>query len=274
MELNHTMDTKFTLAKALTLSVGRLKQPVTTRYQLGVLFSHLYFSQKYDGQDIKLPQRPFDAELFYATLYRLLKTGILNHFQDLDKVYSIIGKNIYTEEEVACAIDPFTFISHLSAMAYHGLTDRMPQTIYLSAPSQKDWKKFATEKMQKDLQDNLTPYQKHKLPLLTRTQFNKIGKKTVQQYSSIHLGAYKSIKDKSLRVATIGRTFLDMLQKPNFCGGIYHVINVFREHAEPYLKLIIDELNQHGKAIDKVRAGYILNELCGITCAEIDQWQK
>ena len=268
------LDTELTLTKALTLSVGELKQPVITQYQLGVLSFHLHSNQKYNGQRIKLPKNHFDEELFDKTLYALLETGVLNQFQNLDKVFSIIGKNIYTEEEVACAIDPFTFISHLSAMAYHGLTDRMPQTINLSSPSQKDWKKFATKRMQKDLQAQFQPYKERNLPLLIRIKLNKIGKKAVQQYSSIHLGAYKSIKNKSLRVATIGRTFLDMLQKPNFCGGMYHVINVFKEHAESYLKLIIDELDQHGKAIDKVRAGFILNEICNISHPEIDKWQQ
>ncbi len=268
------MGTQLNLTKALTLSIGECQQPVITKYQTGVLFIHLYSGQKYKGQQIQRSQDSFNPALFETTLYTLLETGVLNQFQNFDNVFSIIGKNIYTEEEVACAIDPFTFISHLSAMTYHGLTNRISQTIYLSSPSSKDWKKFAEEKMRKDLQADLMLYQKHNLPSLNRIRFEKIKKRRVQHYSSIHLGAYKSIKDKSLRVATIGRTFLDMLQKPDFCGGIYHVINVFKEHAESYLKLIIDELDQHGKAIDKVRAGFILNELCDISHAEVDKWQQ
>lgn len=268
------MKKSISTTKSLVLSIGELNQPVITKYKLGVIFFHLGLSGKYEKQPINLPKNDLNTKVFKNKLDELLETGVLQQFQDFDKVFSIIGKNIYTEEEAACSIDPFAFISHLSAMAFHGLTDRMPKLIVLSSPAQKDWKKFATEKMNKDLKDNLDLYKEKKLPLLTRIRIDKIRKKSVHNYSSIHLGAYKSIKGKNLRVSTIGRTFLDMLKRPDLCGGIYHVIDVFKEHSAPYLNLIIDELEQHGKPIDKVRAGYILQELCGLEHKNINEWQK
>lgn len=267
------MKKQLSLSKALTLSLGELKQPVIISYQLGILFFYLCFDKKYKGQYIDLPQDSIDFELFDKTLKKLLETGVLNQFQEFENIFSVIGKNVYLEEEVACSVDPFAFISHLSAMAYHGLTDRMPKIICLSSPPQKEWQKFAGEKMQKDLKADLNLYKERNLPLLKRIRLNKIQKKAVQKYSSIHLGAYKSIKDKNLRVSSIGRTFLDMLKKPDLCGGIYHVLDVYKEHAAPYLRLIIDELDRHGRPIDKVRAGYILEEVCGISHIEIDKWQ-
>lgn len=268
------MKKDLSLTKALSLSIGELNQPVITRYELGVIFFRLCRIEKYDGQKIKRPKNAPDNKTFNKKLTELLEAGVLNPFQDFDKVYRIIGKNIYTEEEVACTIDPFGFISHLSAMDYHGLTDRMPKIIVLSSPAQKDWKKFADRKMEKDLGEDLALYKQQKLPLLTRLRFEKIRKKSVHNYSSIHLGAYKSVKDKNLRVSTIGRTFLDMLKRPDLCGGIYHVIDVYREYAKTYLNLIIDEFNQHAKPIEKVRAGYIMEELCDISNSAINEWQK
>lgn len=262
------------ITKAITLSIGELNQPVITKYQLGVIFFNLSLSGKYEGQSINLPKNGINVTIFDNKIDELLESGVLQQFQDFDKVFSIIGKNIYTEEEAACSIDPFSFISHLSAMDFHGLTDRMPKIIVLSSPAQKDWRKFANDKMNKDLKENLGLYKEKNLPLLTRIQIDKIRKKSVQYYSSIHLGAYKSIKGKNLRVSTIGRTFLDMLKRPDLCGGIYHVIDVFKEHSAPYLNLIIDELEQHGKPIDKVRAGYILQGLCGLEHKNINEWQK
>ncbi len=209
---------------------------------------------------------------FNKTIDSLLDTGVLNTFQDFKNVFAIIGKNIYTEEEAACTIDPFAFVSHLSAMAYHGLTDRLPRMLFISSPAAVHWHTYATEKMKKDLGKNLPFYQSSKLPGLHRIAFDKIGKKAVNIFSSIHMGAYKSVKNKNLRVATIGRTFLDMVRKPDLCGGIYHVIAVFKEHAALYLKLIIDEFDRHGKNIDKIRAGYIIDELCRINDPGIDAW--
>jgi len=47
---------------------------------------------------------------------------------------------------------------------------------------------------------------------------------------------------------------------------------MFEEHCESYLPLIVDEINQHGKPIDKVRAGYIMEELCGIGDEKFSSW--
>jgi len=268
------MKKSISVTKALTLSMGELNQPVITKYQLGVIFFQLGLSGKYEGQPINLPKNGLDAKAFETKLDELLEVGVLQQFQNFNKVFGIIGKNIYTEGAAACSIDPFAFISHFSAMAFHGLTDRMPKLIVLSSPAQKDWRKFAADKMNKDLKDNLDLYKEKKLPLLSRIRIDKIRKKSVHNYSSIHLGAYKSIKDKNLRVSTIGRTFLDMLKRPDLCGGIYHVIDVFKEHSAPYLNLIVNELEQHGKSIDKVRSGYILQELCGLKHKNINEWQK
>jgi predicted transcriptional regulator of viral defense system len=262
------------LTKALTLSIGNLKQPVITEYQAGVIFFDLCLSGKYEGQRIDLPENAPDVKIFQDKLAELLETGVLTKFQRFGNVFGIIGKNIYSEEEIACTIDPFAFVSHLSAMSYHGLTDRMPKIIFLSSPPQKEWRQFALKKMEKDLGDRLEEYHQKKMPPLTRIRFEKIQKKPVEIYSSIHLGAFKSVRERMLRVATIGRTFLDMMRKPDLCGGIYHVIDVYKEHAATYLKLIIDEFDQHGKDIDKVRAGYILETLCGLSDPGIMKWQK
>jgi predicted transcriptional regulator of viral defense system len=164
-------------------------------------------------------------------------------------------------------------MSHLSAMDYHGLTDRIPKVLFFSTPAHKKWGDYAKARMKKDLgEEALYEYYESSFPRLTMISVNKIQKIGVVRYSSDHLGAFKTIKNRIMRVSTIGRTFLDMLRKPDLCGGIYHVIDIFKENADKYLSLIIDEINQHGKQIDKVRAGYILEELCDIHDEKIDPW--
>jgi predicted transcriptional regulator of viral defense system len=78
-----------------------------------------------------------------------------------------------------------------------------------------------------------------------------------------------------MRVATIGRTFLDMIREPELCGGIYHVLEVYAEYAQRYLRLIVDVIDRHGSKIDKVRAGYILDERLELPHANstIESWR-
>jgi predicted transcriptional regulator of viral defense system len=82
-----------------------------------------------------------------------------------------------------------------------------------------------------------------------------------------------TVQGKPRRVATIGRTFLDMLREPGLCGGIYHVLDIFTEQAPRYLRLIVDEIDRHGTKIDKVRAGYVLAERLNLTHPAFAVWQ-
>lgn len=128
--------------------------------------------------------------------------------------------------------------------------------------------------MKKDCEGFLEEYLENDLPSLTKASFSKANKRPVNKYSSVHQGAFKAIKDKNLRVATIGKTFLDMLREPKLCGGINHVIEVFKNHAHQYDNLIINELDRHGNLMEKTRAGYILEEVCNIQNPKIGLWAE
>jgi predicted transcriptional regulator of viral defense system len=216
-----------------------------------------------------------DSRDYKRQLNFLLKTGILTPNTSFPKstVFNILGKDTSSAEEIACIVDPFAYISHLSAMEWHGLTDRISKTVFLSSLPQVQWTQFALERMKKDCGgDQSYSFYSRNLPRLKRIRLNKIGRKNIHRYSNIHRGAFKSVKDKTLRVSTIGRTFLDMIRRADFCGGIHHVIDIYQEYAKQYQQLIIDEINRHGKQIDKVRAGYILDKLCGLQSDSLEAW--
>ena len=72
----------------------------------------------------------------------------------------------------------------------------------------------------------------------------------------------------------VGRAFLDMVREPGNCGGMQHVVDTYREHGARYLALIADEVEQHGNAVEKVRAGYLLDEVCRLTHPLVDGWTQ
>ena len=82
------------------------------------------------------------------------------------------------------------------------------------------------------------------------------------------------VAGSSLRVATVSRVFLEMIREPAQCGGIQHVIDVYRREAKRYINLIVDEVSQHGLAIDKVRAGFLLSEVCRLEHEVFVEWEK
>ncbi|MCG7984534.1 type IV toxin-antitoxin system AbiEi family antitoxin domain-containing protein [Candidatus Thiodiazotropha endoloripes] len=263
------------LTKALSLSIFELNQPVITYYQLAVIVHNLYISKSFRGENILSIRRDYaNSRNLNEVLNQLQDDGILDAFRGFPKqsVFSILGRSDATSGEVACSVDPFCYLSHLSAMEYHGLTNRIPSKLFLSSPGRNLWKNFAHKRMEKDLKNSLSIYRDNKLPELRKIRMEKIRKTIVNRHNSIHLGAYKNVRGKKLRVSTLGRTFLEMLREPELCGGMPHVLDVFSEFAETYLKLIVDEIDIHGTPIDKVRAGYILEERIGLNNPIFDKW--
>ena len=76
------------------------------------------------------------------------------------------------------------------------------------------------------------------------------------------------------RVATHGQIFLDMVVRPSWCGGISNVLKVWRRKANDYLDEIIDAVNEHEAKLPKVRAGYIFDEVLGVTDERVLDWRK
>ena len=154
------------------------------------------------------------------------------------------------------------------------LTDRLPAKLFLSSPALRDWQIEAGARMGRDLGEDLPLYLAADLPPLAHVKMRKIGPMEVRIFHSKHGCSYKNVKGKTLRVSTLGRTFLDMIRTPDLCGGIRHVVEVYRQHAPAYLRLIVDEIEQHGGPIDKVRAGYLLDEQCGLKDPAVESWTK
>lgn len=268
----HTIEgaimTTITLTKAMAEKIENINQPVITDYELGVILHKLYSTKTHRGCRISRIKKPKpDRTDLQKNIGRL--KNILSSFKNMSSVYRIFGKKTDSEEEIICSINPFAYISHLSAMEYHGLTDKIPRVLFYSAPDAKSWREFAFNKMIKDFDGSIN----RKLPKLSLIDIKKIGKKNLIKHNSIHSGSYINIKNTALRVSSIGRTFLDMIRKPDLCGGIYNILQAYENYSEQYLDIIIEEIDRHGKSIEKVRAGYILDERLSINNHRIEKWK-
>lgn len=265
---------RITIPAALGQVLGERGKPTVSLYELALAAWDLCKHTELHG----VPLRPHKSQLDRGSFRRFQQlmslNGVLRPIPGISgaSVYLLIGASVRDAKVLACAADPFCYISHLSAMEFHGLTDRMPEQLYVSAPALGPWKQFATEQMHKDLGEDYPDYIAAGLPPLQRSKPEKLLGRPVHQFTSLHPGAYRSIKDQHIRVASLGRTYLDMLRDPQLCGGISHVLQVYKEHGQQSLRLILDELDQHGKPIDKVRAGWVLESVCNLRDSRIDAW--
>lgn len=266
------------IGRAVALEIGRLNQPVVTLHQIAVVIFNLYLTGTCKGEKIAhLSKTRADRSDCTRIVRKLVSLGVLEESRSVrhNEVFNLLGRDRGTPEEIACSVDPFAYISHMSAMEWHGLTDRIGRTMIYSSPPPKNWHRFAREKLQKEVgKDHLHDYLIKNLPRLKRLNFKKIGRMSIHRYVGEHLGAFTSVQGQCTRVSTIGRTFLDMIREPDLCGGIYHVLDVYNEHGRRYLKLIVDDIDRHGRKIDKIRAGYILDERMNVHEPRIDGWRK
>jgi predicted transcriptional regulator of viral defense system len=126
--------------------------------------------------------------------------------------------------------------------------------------------------MRKDFGDQLNLYKEQELPPLRRIQLERTQGLTISYVRTSSQGGYRLANEGTLRVATLGKTFLDMLRRPDLCGGISHVLEIYESRGREHASLIINEFEQRGAPIDRVRAGYILEERCGVTDPRLDAW--
>jgi predicted transcriptional regulator of viral defense system len=255
----------FPITRALATELEQLGAPVV-----------LYKTGRYQDKPLNIRLDQLHLRAFSSLETKLIDAGLIKSVPGLPEhaAYTLIGASAVDRTVLACHLDPFAYLSHLSAMEFHGLTDRLPEQLYLSAPAGTLWTNFAQERMRKDLGDEWFDYHQAGLPELRRIGFEKLQQRPVHRYESIHQGAFRHLKDSGLRIATVGRTFLDMLREPRLCGGIQHVLDVYRASARQNLRLILDELDQHGSPIEKVRAGFVLEDLCALRDPRIDAWTQ
>lgn len=255
-----------TITRFIQEKLAGWERPVVTDYELGILATN----------QLESLQEPPTLPLYDRVVEELTAFGLI--FPDKDfkpgAVYRLFGHLKPEAIEVACAVDPFAYVSHLSAMEYHGLTDRFSRILYLTTPTDREWREQAAARMDRELRTQAMPYRLAKLPTLRRLSFERIEGQRIELMRRSNRGAFKTIKSTGIRVATVGRAFLDMVREPHHCGGIHHVVDVYRQYAQRNLSLIVDEIERHGNAVEKVRAGYLLDEVCRLSHPVIDGWTE
>lgn len=261
-------------ADALALLLEReYALPAISNYELALRVFRLVLAGELDGRPLRIRPRVATRSDLYTARNGLLRRGTFKEDRSLPStVHRIVDRSRSDPEAILSAIDPFGFVSHLSAMAFHGLSNRLPRMIFFTTLAPAVWREAAQDRMRKDLGEQLAIYIAQKLPALHRIHPDRVQGMAVSYIRSATRGGYRLANEGTLKVATLGRTFLDMLRRPELCGGMSHVLEIYEAQGREYAALIIGEFEQRGAPIDRVRAGYILEERCGLTDPRIDAW--
>jgi len=206
-----------------------------------------------------------------ARFRSILKTaGAIANDRDYgSRVIRVLSVSDLPAEDIACLIDPTCYVSHLSAMQRWGLTNRTPQTLALTRPDRRT----ATIAVRAHMTKATSEAEHNPYPLTLVQHPHRIRRRDVTMYESKTAGAFMINRGTDTRLSTVGQTFLDMLQRPDLCGGMSHVLDVWEEHASAFLDEIASTVDRTPRALIKSRAGYILEERLGLRHPCIERWK-
>lgn len=257
------------LAEAASFELNALGKPLISEYDLFRIIWNIY--QKRSAKNLRgeYPSR----QRYVRTRWMLKNAGVIRQDRDYGgRFWRIMSVSDQPADSIVCVADPYCYVSHMSAMQKYGLTNRRPEALFITSPTDaivRSWNKNKVLDHYGNAARNLDIYLE---PLNLVHHPDQVRKRVISQIKTVLYGDWKQVRGTEERISSIGQVFLDMLEDPSKCGGMRHVIEVWQEHATKYLDQIIKRVDSCDKPILKIRAGYILDELMQIEHDLVRSW--
>ena len=243
-------------------------KPVVSHFDFFRIARAMY--RESSGRKLYLRREVPDRDDIVRLRSILKSAGVIGSDRDYgSRVIRVLSVSDLPSEEIACLVDPTCYVSHLSAMQRWGLTNRTPRALALTRPDRKTAAAALRARMNEAMNgEGDNPY-----PLVLIKHPHRVRRRSITVYESRAAGAFMTNRGTDLRLSTVGQTFLDMLQRPDLCGGMSHGLDVWEEHAASFLDEIATTIDRTPKALVKSRAGYILEEHLGLDHPCVERWK-
>jgi predicted transcriptional regulator of viral defense system len=263
-------------SQAIEAALTESRMPVVTEFSMFAVVGPLLTSGHYGNQRIARMPPAWGHSQLRAMIRTLSKRRVLAPDEDFRSGAWRVVKALTSAspEEAVCLVDPFAYVSHLSAMQRYGLTDRSPEALHMTTPKRAVWSQMRSTRAT-DMLGEVPPTVA--APPLIRVGLapeQNVRGRPVVLHETAHPAAPVQLATGFDRIASIGRVFVDMLDQPPLCGGIHHVLDCFARHAEAWRDDIVAAVDEFDSPIVKVRAGYILDEELGLSGPAIERWTQ
>lgn len=183
-------------------------QPAVTHHQLAKILFELYKNKSFRQIPIRLAKAlPTRSDLSRAC-NGLLNNGVLSNPSGFPPgVFRYMPQPLKSVEGIICSADAFAYVSHLSAMEFHGLTNRLPMTMFVTTLPPVGWKLQAKVQMHAALGNDWEAFAASNLLQMTRPKIEKVERKQIHTVTSTIAGAYINVRGSAMRVSSLGRTF-------------------------------------------------------------------
>ncbi len=250
-----------TIADAARQILVEEKRPVLSSHDLNNFLLRLYQGAYSNKIEVRTRKKEPSENDIYRSFQRLKDSRVVRDDPDFGSgVYQVFDVLEQSAEAVCCSVDPLCYVSHLAAMQMQGLTDRNPVELTFTRPADVLWRA------------EIQARSKLAYPRSRRSFPERVRGRAVLIHDSRHPGVYEAA-GPIVRVSTIGQTFLDMVTRPVWCGGMAHVIEVWEREAQLHVEEIISSVENSSIKLPKVRAGYILDEILNISDERVLAWR-
>lgn len=258
------------VGEALATAIDRQPKPVLTNYEI-----FLFLWNIYSEGEVRYLRGDVPTKEGFRRVRRLLREeGVIRPDHDYTSLWRVLSKPDDSAENIICAVDANCYVSHISAMQRYGLTNRRPEALALTQPSAPIRKEMLIGAMEHDYGEALEAFGDEIEPARAISHPAVVRGRPIRFHTSKFFGEHLQVRGEAMRIATVAQTFLDMLDDPDECGGISHVLEAWEKHAGTYLEEIILRVDRAEKLILKIRAGYILDERMKVRDPRITAWLK
>lgn len=172
------------------------------------------------------------------------------------------------EEEVLTEVHPYAALSHLTALAFHGLTDELPKGLTTTVPLDGTADQLPLGTQPQDW-EGLAPV-RGRMP--DRVLGRPVTWRQVKPERFFGVSVYQP-RGYLVRVTTPERTLLDSLQEPALSGGVENVLRAWALARDTFnLEVLVRYVERFDIALLRQRVGFILEEL-GLSHPWIEAWQ-
>lgn len=201
-----------------------------------------------------------DTSKVNSLIQKLLANGQLEKIQNVHGVFRVVvpyALNIPAADEIIIQeANPKAVFSHLTAFAYHELTDEIPATIYLYH-NPKNTIRIPLGTSPDDWVDVPRP-PKRTPPAIRERPI--VWSQIKAEWDFGHMIGY--VQGLPIYITDLERTLIDSLRFPDKCGGLTSVFRGWNRSADKFdIDRLIDYTERIDQSLLRQRVGFVLEHM-------------
>ncbi|MEX1030136.1 MAG: hypothetical protein WDZ91_08860 [Paenibacillaceae bacterium] len=128
---------------------------------------------------------------------------------------------IISPQELAIALYPNIYLSHYSAATIHDLTDEIVKSIYVNKEQLEKKEGRVSELIQKNIDEAFSK------PMRQTNQYFDYNEQRIYVLNGKFANYLGVIEHNGIRVTNLERTLIDITVRPEYCGGVREVLNIY-----------------------------------------------